>query len=497
MRNIAPIARGELVRESLAPFVYNGLDFLGADFNFDDESRMLNPSGGRCKNGERIASVTDRISGLVLNEVNSGGPTLRRRSELAGRGYAKFNASLSGGLRGVVSDWLSNQRGHIWMVARLDTTSPTQQCLWSTCDEASTTAANLYAIFRGTSSQINIVQQSAADTADQLYTPLFPDPAGIIANGDIAAGPGNWVLLHFWSDGSTTYCDVNGITGTLIETTGANTGDWTADTSGRDNFCLGVLRRTSASNYFDGAIARVMAATGQLTHFEDESVRAYLDQYYGPFRNIGILGDSWSDPTSSWTEQARAICATTRFSCWNFVNCAVGGQTAAQIRSNSWTANLERAAAHLDVVVWMGTVNDMNDDVETSALALFNTFKATADEVLAAGIKLVVGEVGPWGGNTTNWTIARQEKHNEYTRLQRNYCAEHGAQFVPLFERLTVDPSLGFKQIYPAEAAGIGINDRIAKTLELSGGLHVNATGDVLIANRMISAIARSLGDAS
>lgn len=488
------VVRQGVRRNELKRYLSTGVDFLECDINFDDLSRMTNPSGVTPAVGDRIASITDRISGLVLNEINSGGPTLVRDGALGGRAYAKFVASRSGGLRGVVANWLSHQRGHVWVVGRIHTTSPTQQCIWSSCDEATTTGANLYALWRGATNQLNIFQQAAADTADQLYTALPPDPAAVLGSGDITAGPGNFYVMHFFTDdGATTEFEVNRIGNPLVVTAGANNGDWTQDTPGRDNLCLGVLRRTSAANFFDGSIARFMAVTGSASTFDSAGLYRYLDAYYGRFVNVGVLGDSWSDADTSWTEKMRVLASSSRAANWNWVNCAVGGQTAAAIRSNSWTTLLQPKAQFLHAVVWMGTVNDMNDDVETDANALFASFRATADEILAAGLKLIVGEVGPWGGNTPNWTIARQAKHNEYTRLQRNYCNAKGCQFVPLYEMITQDPTLGYKQVYPTADATIGPNDRIAQTLELSGGLHGNDTMDYMIARRMLSAVSRAL----
>jgi hypothetical protein len=85
------------------------------------------------------------------------------------------------------------------------------------------------------------VFQSNNDTADLVY-------------GSTTLAVGTWVHAALVSDGSAWSLYHNGRVESLTVNSGANTGDWFADTTNRDNVTLGGLLRSSLINVFCGTI---------------------------------------------------------------------------------------------------------------------------------------------------------------------------------------------------------------------------------------------------
>ena len=91
---------------------------------------------------------------------------------------------------------------------------------------------------------VYIYQQNDADTIDSI-------------SGSTNILDNNWHHIVITSDGSSYLIYVDGVSETLSVDGGANNGDWFADTTGRNNFTIGALHRSSVVLPFNGNIDEV------------------------------------------------------------------------------------------------------------------------------------------------------------------------------------------------------------------------------------------------
>lgn len=126
--------------------------------------------------------------------------------------------------------------------------------LFSSSDEASATRYNYFGVTAG---RVLDCQQRNNDTLDRVI-------------GSTVFSLNKWNIVFYTSGGSAYTLYVNGSTAeTLTLLSGANSGDWFADTSARDNFLVGALNRTALSSYFTGqtglvAVYSVAPSTTQI-----------------------------------------------------------------------------------------------------------------------------------------------------------------------------------------------------------------------------------------
>lgn len=113
--------------------------------------------------------------------------------------------------------------------------------IWATGDEAS---GGFYIRLAEINGEMSFVQTNS-DTNDAFT-----------AGSGLADGGFHHVALL--SDGSKYQVYLDGVNQTLTFSSGSNTGDWFSDTSNRDNFVVGILKRTSATNSWNGTIDDVM-----------------------------------------------------------------------------------------------------------------------------------------------------------------------------------------------------------------------------------------------
>ncbi len=88
-------------------------------------------------------------------------------------------------------------------------------------------------------------KQRDGDTEDHLQT------------GSIVTAVGQWWHVIWASDGAQYRCYVDGEEVALTVATGANTGDWLAETSTRVNIAIGVQYESGVANYAEGVIGEV------------------------------------------------------------------------------------------------------------------------------------------------------------------------------------------------------------------------------------------------
>lgn len=75
--------------------------------------------------------------------------------------------------------------------------------------------------------------------------------------GDVDVADGEWHLGAVTSDGTTYALYTDAAVNGLSVSSGANTGDWFADTDNRDNITVGALKYSSIATYLTGSIGEV------------------------------------------------------------------------------------------------------------------------------------------------------------------------------------------------------------------------------------------------
>ena len=116
-------------------------------------------------------------------------------------------------------------------------------CIFGSSDQGTSTSY-IYALVRSATSRLSIAQRNAASTLNNI-------------EGTTVLSINTWYHIGVTSSGTAWALYVNGVAESLTVLSGANTGDWFADTTLRDNFTIGALKHSSVVNYFPGSIAAV------------------------------------------------------------------------------------------------------------------------------------------------------------------------------------------------------------------------------------------------
>lgn len=163
--------------------------------------------------------------------------------------------------------WIPNDPyGTIVVVARHTNVANTQNYLASSDEGTSTSYFAVGSVF--TTGKARISQRNAADTADSIDS----------TNG---VGTSAVRILSFRSDGSAFAIRMDGVAESLTATSGANTGDWTADTTLRDNVSIGALVSSVITNFFAGTIYEILYFPRPLSDVELRKVERILASKYG------------------------------------------------------------------------------------------------------------------------------------------------------------------------------------------------------------------------
>ncbi|KKL97511.1 hypothetical protein LCGC14_1833730 [marine sediment metagenome] len=162
------------------------------------------------------------------------------------------------------SGWRGNDSAGTILIWFKTNTSATYQVLFGTSDTA-TTVRYIQLRTRITSGVLEVTQINDDAPADVLT-----------ASTDVTDN--DWHLGGLKSSGSAFSISVDGVDeGALTVSDGANTGDWFADTSARDNFTIGALTYTSTILHFDGTIGEVWVGDVELS---DAEILYYYNNSY-------------------------------------------------------------------------------------------------------------------------------------------------------------------------------------------------------------------------
>jgi hypothetical protein len=162
-----------------------------------------------------------------------------------------------------IADWRSaDSQGTIIVWFYLSTLGVASQ-FFASADEASTTR---YLNVRATSANKFVLAQRNADTADSVA-------------GSSTLVARRWYQGIVDSDGSiwAMYLDLKPETLTV---TNVNSGDWFADTTGRDNVAIGALVQSTITNYCAGMVGQILVYNRLL--LQTEKTANYLSPY-SPF----------------------------------------------------------------------------------------------------------------------------------------------------------------------------------------------------------------------
>lgn len=136
---------------------------------------------------------------------------------------------------------------------------------------------------------------SSDEATNQYFCGLRLDVSGRIGfyqdNGDTAdwvetsssvIDTSSWHHVIVQSTGTGYEVYHNGVKQALTTQGGSNNGDWFGDTSNRDNFIIGALKRDTVSDYVDGQI-------GSVTLYDDVLSLKEIRDNYG--KNINLVGE--------------------------------------------------------------------------------------------------------------------------------------------------------------------------------------------------------------
>ena len=180
----------------------------------------------------REGSLRD-VSRYRYDMTAVGNPTLTRR------GAGPFTTSDY--LRRAQANWRDGDSFGTFMAwFKLDSVGSVHDYLFSSSDEAG--ATKWFSIGVGsTDSKLRIAQTDASPAVDDIH-------------GSTVLVVGKWYHAAWQSTGTGYKMFLNGVEETIGVTTGADTGDWLAETSARDNITIGVRRRNTVAGPFRGEI---------------------------------------------------------------------------------------------------------------------------------------------------------------------------------------------------------------------------------------------------
>lgn len=440
-----------------AKFEPQHLSNLVLHLDASDRDSVQTAGNVRAKSGDRVTRWKDRsTSALDLDEVSGSGPLLKLDGP-KGAPYLYFDGADY--LQEIVAAFRgSDTAGEMYLMLRPDQDSASAiMTAISSSDNAGTNrywqATHRFSLRSFEYYQIN------ADTQDRLIAATA---------ATMYRAPSNcWILLHVRSDGSTIVMENSNAAITLSATSGANNGDWLGDTANRDDLAIGArLPSSGATTFWVGGIAEVLLTSSALTTTERTAVKDYFARKYGVIRSVAVLGDSWVEDDIAPTLADQL--SSNGYAPVNVIDHGVGSETITQIGAR-WDSNIEAIGGY-ERLVLEGGINDIKDG--TSAATVYTEYSRIVTEALAAGLRVVCCTVPAFSTNTA-WSAA-----DEVELLAVN---------VSIRALAASDPRLRLVDIY--ELTREPGATRLKDDFVLAGGLHVNQSGNEVVA----AAIKRAL----
>jgi hypothetical protein len=269
-------ASGESANSSSA----NATTFAPDDISLTfwlDAGKGVKISGARAGQGEVVDEWEDQSgnSNDFTAPAVGNRPTLRIGA-INGHSALEFDGS---------SDYLKNAAsltstasGACFVVYRLSASPSDGQVIVATSDEADNDKF-LYFFAYEDSVDPNIRIDQKDGSGDTI--------AAIRGDTDLIAE--KVVIASFISDGSVYTENLNGGAESLTVVAGSNDGDWTADTSGRDNFTIGARQGSSVAQYFKGLVAEVIFVPSTMSGANITLMEEYLEDKYTATSRIELF----------------------------------------------------------------------------------------------------------------------------------------------------------------------------------------------------------------
>lgn len=167
------------------------------------------------------------------------------------------------------ADWRSTDTAGTVMGWVRRSTAGVNHTVFASADESGT--AHYWRLYVRSSNRLAVESAESGDPTDEI-------------EGSTTIAADTWHHLAVVSDGATWNLYVDGALESLSVVAGGNNGDWLSEVTLRDNITIGVLHRSSLTNYFAGTIRDVRYYSRALGAAEINA--AYLAGLLTPIRVV-------------------------------------------------------------------------------------------------------------------------------------------------------------------------------------------------------------------
>lgn len=262
--------------------VFDFGDVTGLILDINADESTFESEGGTVawKDGTVIGYIADQSgSGNHFDQTTEADKPLLYTGQFNGHNALRFDGS-DDYLTATTNNFNSTSEGAVFAVYRLTPSLQDTQYIFASADTASVSRFwNCFAYEDSIDPNIRL-DQNDNGTNDALRgttTDLIADTTYI----------GLWR-----SNGTTTALRLNGTNQTIQAAAGANNGDWTADTSARDNFTIGAMVRTATGGYFKGELARLVFYSAEPSGAELTQIEEALNDLYIPEERTDLFWGS-------------------------------------------------------------------------------------------------------------------------------------------------------------------------------------------------------------
>lgn len=339
------------------------------------------------------------------------------------------------------TNFLSSSQGAVFAVVRLTDPIKTYQDVFGSARSTSNSYYWLCRAIHSTSNYIH-VNQKDNDTEDRV-------------RGNTLLVSGTRYLMAWMSNGTSFDLQLNGVSESLTIASGANNGDWLAETTGRDQFSLGAYRGSVEGNWLKGDIAEIVMLDNQPDNSTLEKIVNYFSAEYGNFYNVVGFGDSIVSGTAATVESNRFINIIANTNGWALTNAGIAStvlQNTVQntvstiggaVDNNGRDTYAARVVSYNpDVVIILYGLNDLRlNDVAFSEANFQNDLEEIIDGIVAAGVSaqnIVIGSP-PYIPNASYALFAPYNggsaiKHAQYVTASAAVASTKGTKYIDVYQ---------------------------------------------------------------
>jgi len=240
--------------------------WLRSDRGLFTDAAMTTPS---VNDGDAVQAWADQSgNGNNFTQATAGKiPTLQNAAAdvIADKGVVRFNGTSD---LLVASNFTSVMQGTVFAAFRMNGLVNSHTILASSDEVAALNYVRIRSVHSTLNPSMSVLQRDGAPAYDGGYG----NTALVVATPYVGA----------WSSNGIAYSlRLNGTIQTLTFVSGANTGDWFGDTSGRDNFTVGGMRRDVDADFLMGDLCEVIMYDATLSPGQIVQVHKYLAKRWG------------------------------------------------------------------------------------------------------------------------------------------------------------------------------------------------------------------------